>query len=435
MLDPLLVEILVDPEDKQPLWYLEEDSKLYNLRLRRAYVIKDGIPVMLIDEALAVDDEEAARLELNSSQFVITGTAALLSIAAELPGCRGAVDSQGMFLVTADLGLQLDEAVRRARGMNGLPDPSSLGAIVVTGMGGSGVAGELLAAYGGSRSSLPVVLTEGYELPSFVGPDTLVFAVSFSGNTEETLATTRSSIERGAKVVAITSGGTLGQLANEPRRALLCGCPPPYPQPRAALGAMAAPLLVCCEELGLLPGLQADLDRAVDQLARRRAELVGSGGGLAGEIARRVGRTVPLIYGAEGVAAVAARRWKTQVNENAKAPAFTAMQPELSHNEICGFGQSGDVTRQVMSVVLLRTSSEHHRIAARFALLSEELREVVADVIEVPAQGDGELAQFFDLVHLGDFVSLHLAVHEGIDPGPVPALVELKEALSRLEEP
>ncbi|MDR3649118.1 MAG: SIS domain-containing protein, partial [Acidimicrobiales bacterium] len=116
-------------------------------------------------------------------------------------------------------------------------------------------------------------------------------------------------------------------------------------------------------------------------------------------------------------------------NENAKAPAFAAVYPELCHNEIAGWGQHGDVTRQVLTLVNLRHDAEHPQLARRFAFVSDVLREVVADIIEVRAQGEGDLAQLLDLILVGDFVSLHLAAREGIDPGPVPVLEELKRRL------
>ena len=131
-------------------------------------------------------------------------------------------------------------------------------------------------------------------------------------------------------------------------------------------------------------------------IARRRraaedsagTSLVG-GGGLALEIAQRLDRTIPLVQGATGIGAVAARRWKTQVNENAKAPAFFAAQPEWCHNEICGFGQNGDVTRQVMTIVTLRSDFEHPQVERRFGLVDEFVGEAVASVIEVRAVGRG----------------------------------------------
>ena len=157
--------------------------------------------------------------------------------------------------------------------------------------------------------------------------------------------------------------------------------------------------------------------------ARRRVVLVATaegrprfGHGPAEDVARRIGRTIPLVYGSTGVSAVAARRWKTQINENAKTPAFFAVQPELSHNEVAGWGQHGDVTRQVLSLITLRHGGEHPHVARRFELVVEATDEVMANVIPVWAEGDDDLARFFDLALFGDFVSLHMAGREGPTP-------------------
>ena len=135
------------------------------------------------------------------------------------------------------------------------------------------------------------------------------------------------------------------------------------------------------------------------------------------------------MHGAQNLGATAALRWKTQVNENAKCPAFSAVYPELCHNDVVGWGQHGDVTRQVMTLVNLRHDAEHPQVVRRFELVADVLREVVADIVEVRAEGEGDLAQLLDLVLVGDFVSLHMAAAEGIDPGPVPVLDELKQRL------
>jgi glucose/mannose-6-phosphate isomerase len=234
--------------------------------------------------------------------------------------------------------------------------------------------------------------------------------------------------ERGAALVAVTEGGELGRLA-EDLGAPVYGVEPGIPWPRAGIAAVSAPLLVACEEMGLLSGAGDAIAAAVEQLGRRRDELVAAGGGVAGSVARAIDRTIPLVYGAPPAGGVAARRWKTQVNENAKAPAFWASQPELCHNEICGWGVQGDVTRQLVTIVDLRTASDHPRVAARFDLVDDLVREAVAGVVTVRADGEGVLAQLFDLVIVGDFVSLQLAAAEGVDPGPIPVLTDLKERL------
>jgi glucose/mannose-6-phosphate isomerase len=187
---------------------------------------------------------------------------------------------------------------------------------------------------------------------------------------------------------------------------------------RLGLGSLAVPMILLLEQIGLFPGASGWVDAAVMQLEVRRDALVA--GESAQRIARTIGRTIPLLLGAGPLGAVAARRWKTQINENAKAPAFTGTIPELCHNEIVGWGQHGDMTRQVFTLVELRHDEEHPQEARRFDLVRDLLAEVTHDVIEVRAIGEGPLAQLFDLTLVGDFVSLHMAAQEGIDPGPVP---------------
>jgi glucose/mannose-6-phosphate isomerase len=338
------------------------------------------------------------------------------------------VDSLSMWSVTAALPEQVAVALEAGRSVEGLPDADEIDAVVVLGMGGSGIAGDVLAAASAGVSPVPVSVVKSYELPSFVGPRSLVFAVSCSGNTEETLSSTSAAWEAGAKVVVVAGGGELTRLAIEHDAAVVT-VPSSIPQPRAAIGATSIPLLVMSERMGLLPGASEQVTDAVAQLVRRRDQLVGPDSPAAA-IALGIGRTIPLFHGAQGLASVAASRWKTQVNENAKSPAVWAAQPELCHNEIAGWAQFGDVTRQIITVVALRTADEHPQVARRFEWVGEMEHEVVADVIEVWAEGGTPLARFFDLVLVGDFVSLHLAARDGVDPGPVPILSQMKDYLA-----
>ena len=338
------------------------------------------------------------------------------------------VDTLGMFDVTASLPEQVAMAAEQARGLDGLPEHGTVENVVVLGMGGSGLAGDILIAAAAPFMPVPVVVVKSYSLPHFVGEESLVFAISFSGNTEETIEAATEAAVQGAHVVAVTSGGELEKLASG-WGAPVIGLPDDIPMPRAGIGAMAIPPLVVLEEVGLFPGASQWIDYAVGQLQRRRDRLVRDDNEAAA-IARRIGRTIPVIFGGNSLGAAAALRWKNQVNENAKSPAFWASQPELSHNEVQGWGQHGDVTRQIMTLVNLRHDHEHPQVSRRFDLVTEWLREVMAGVEEVWAEGEGELAQLLDLILVGDFVSLHMAAHEGIDPGPIPVLEDIKAALS-----
>ncbi|HEX4540325.1 MAG TPA: bifunctional phosphoglucose/phosphomannose isomerase [Acidimicrobiales bacterium] len=338
------------------------------------------------------------------------------------------LDTLGMWDAAAKLPEQVATAADAVGDLAGLPPRGSIANVVVLGMGGSGIAGDVFQATAGPEMEVPVSVVKSYCPPRFVGPASLVFAVSFSGDTEETVEAAKAAVSRGATVVVVTSGGELAALADDWGAPAL-RVPDTIPQPRAAVGAMAVPLLAVAEDLGLLPDARRRVDHAVAQLQRRRDQLVGPASPAAA-LARRIGRTIPIIYGAAGIGSVAAWRWKADVNENAKAPAFAATQPELCHNEVAGWGQHGDVTRQLLTLVNLRHRHEHPRVARRFGLVDDIVREVVAGIEEVAAEGEGPLAQLLDLVMVGDFCSLHLAAQEGLDPGPVPALAEIKSRLT-----
>jgi glucose/mannose-6-phosphate isomerase len=339
----------------------------------------------------------------------------------------GVLDTLGMFDAAARLPEQVAEAVQRTQDAGPFPRREGIEHVVVLGMGGSGIAGDLLAAVAGPFMPVPVVVSKNYVPPAFVGDGSLVFAVSFSGDTEETVDAVSEAALQGARVVAVTSGGELGRLAASWGSPVI-GLPTDIAMPRAAIGALAVPALVALEEIGLFAGASQWISLAVDQLRRRRDQLIDDANP-AELLARQIGRTLPIVYGSSELGAVAALRWKAQCNENAKTPAFHNTIPELCHNEIAGWGQHGDLTRQVFSLVNLRHDHEHPQDSRRFDLVAEILDEVVSQVLEVRAAGDGALAQLLDLVMVGDFVSLHLAAQEGIDPGPIPILDELKTAL------
>lgn len=340
----------------------------------------------------------------------------------------GILDSVGMFDLAAALPEQVAAAAQLAAEVEGLPGHDDIENVVVMGMGGSGIAGDIVAAIAAPFMSVPVTVSKGYEAPSFVGAGTLCFAVSCSGNTEETLEAAQAAVTAGAHLVALSAGGALAELAESSGAAHVLL--PDTPMPRAAVGSVSIPALVVLERVGLFPGASGYIDDAVHQLRRRRDRLIRDGSS-AQQLARTIGRTIPIVYGGDAIGTVAAYRFKCQVNENAKAPAFSASVPEMCHNEICGWGQHGDATRQLMTVVRLRHDFEHPQVTRRFELTYDVIDEVVHAVTDIVAEGEGALAQLFDLVIQGDFVSLHMAVEAEVDPGPIPVLIDLKEALAR----
>jgi hypothetical protein len=275
-----------------------------------------------------------------------------------------------------------------------LPDGQGVGSVVLTGAGPGKWAAEVVAAISAPAAKVPIVVANEGEVPAFADESTLVVHVD-------------SSI--------VHVGDIPVPLGLD------------VPHPRAALGALCAAPLTVLGRLGLVDGVEDALDRAIAQLHHRRAELFRDGtpsteGADPVRLARRIGRLLPLVYGEGAVGGLAAKRWKQQCNANGKVPAFSAALPDLAYDEIAGWGQHGDLTRQVFVGVVLRHDHEAPGREARFATLTAVLEESLAAVHPVVAAGDGPLAQLLDLAYLGDVLSLHLATKEGLDPGPAPAL-------------
>jgi glucose/mannose-6-phosphate isomerase len=340
-------------------------------------------------------------------------------------------DTLGYVEAITKLPEQLEAAHELAASVDlaALPDAGGIDSIAVLGMGGSGIAGDVLAAVGAALP-VPVVVLRQYRTPGFIGPRTLVFAMSYSGDTEETLSMTRGAFHAGARVVTVSEGGALDALAAE-NGAVRIACPPGL-MPRAAIGALVAPLFVVLFRLGLLPEAHASLVMAQEQLAHRREQCrpeVAGEKNPARELARKIGRTIPVVHGGGALGAVAARRWKCDINENAKAPAFWAAAPEANHNEICGWGQHGDVTRQVLTLVQLRHGFEHPRLARQMEIARDMVEEAFVQVLDVEGVGDGRLAQLLDLMYLGTWTSCYLALDNDVDPGPIDAISALKASL------
>jgi len=343
-----------------------------------------------------------------------------------------ALDSMGMFGTTRDLPEQCSRALDTAADVP-LPAGGTFQNIVVTGLGGSAIGGDLLRVYAFTCLDIPVTVNRGYTLPRFAGPRTLVLAVSFSGNTEETLGAYNEARRRGAAIVAVTSGG---QLAAQARRD---GVPlitvPGGIAPRSAIGYLFLPLLMLLDRLGLVNGIEAEAAEAVRILRELRirydleAPLTENP---AKQMAMNLQGRIPVIWGASTTTEAVAQRWKGQINENAKAPAYWNVLPELNHNEIVGFQAPTDNLHRIW-LVFLRDPDDHPQVQKRFAVTREIVGKVVAGVSEVEASGKGLLARMFSLIYLGDYVSLYLACRYGINPGPVEVIDRLKSTLAKGE--
>jgi glucose/mannose-6-phosphate isomerase len=340
-----------------------------------------------------------------------------------------ALDPGGALGQAAGLGRQLRRGYRTARDASGLPSGEGVRAVVVCGMGGSGVAGDVLRGLYADRLPLPIVVNKGYALPEFAGPHTLVAALSFSGNTEETLSAYGEAIARGCRVVAVSAGGALAERSSADGVAHV-PLPTDVPMPRMAVGDLSASLIGALEAMGIVPPAHDEVEEAatlLDGLTQRLGPDRPVAGNAAKDLAAWIGTRTPVVWGSEGLAEAPAGRFRTQVNENAKAPAFSAVLSELDHNEIEGWSAGSG---QGYAAVALRHAREHPRVGDRLAATLDAISAAGLECRELHAEGRAPLEILFSLVMLVDFAATYLALLRGVDPTPVPVLMTLKKRLA-----
>jgi glucose/mannose-6-phosphate isomerase len=300
--------------------------------------------------------------------------------------------------------------------------------LVVAGMGGSAIGGALARAALGDHASRPIFITRAYGLPTWTTPDTMVLCASYSGETEETLACYESAGALGARRTVVTTGGRLAEMARGDGVPVI-----PLPggfQPRAAVAYLIVAALEVAAQCGAGPRLTSEIDVAASHIEQLVAEWGPDAPeeSLAKQIARGLHQTIPVIAGA-GLTTPIAYRWKTQINENAKQPAFSHELPELDHNEIAGWEGAREMGR--FAAVFLDDSDAHPRVKERMDLTERLISDNAAASFRVETRGQTAIERVISLVLLGDLVSIYLAALRGVDPGPVKAIDELKAALAK----
>jgi len=300
-------------------------------------------------------------------------------------------------------------------------EPADSAGLMICGMGGSAIGGDLAAATLGDRLTRPMVSIRGYELPSWATPEWTVLCSSYSGNTEETLACFEAAEVLGARRLVASTGG---QLVDQARAA---GAPviglPGIFQPRFAVAYMFAIAAEAAALAGVGPRIRTEIDAAAAFLEVRRDELRTR----AGEVAAALDGAATVAYGSDLTAPVA-RRWKTQINENAKAPAFYSELPEADHNEICGW--SPDAAAGPMAAVFLEDCDQHPRERQRFELTAGLIEAEGVTVVRLETAGATRAERLLWATLLGDLVSMELASLRGVDPGSIVAIDKLKEGMA-----
>jgi glucose/mannose-6-phosphate isomerase len=359
-------------------------------------------------------------------------------------------DPGGMLRAVASGAAQVREAAVYAAeaGVDRLADEGRPRAVVVCGMGGSGIAGDVLAAVAGDGSAVPVLTHRGPGLPAWVGPVDLVVAVSCSGTTEETLSALEEAVRRGCRLLVVgRAGSPLDDLGQRGRAVFV-----PVPQgrqPRASLWSLATPVVLAGHALGLLhapPEAVAAAAAVLEDVADRCRPDAGHLVNPAKRLAVHLAGSVPVLWGTSPMAGVSAYRFACQLNENAQVPAVWGVLPEAGHNQVVALdgplaarttraGDPDDFFRDreddeeqpgLLALVLLRDSEEHPQTARRADTSVELAREREVPVVELCAEGQGSFARLASLVGLGDYASTYLALLQGTDPTPVDVITVLK---------
>jgi glucose/mannose-6-phosphate isomerase len=341
------------------------------------------------------------------------------------PAAIQAADPSGMLGDVLAQPNQLGDALWRAQSAK-IPARDQPAGVVVCGMGGSAIGGDLAVAALGDRATRPIATVRGYGLEAWTPPESLVLCSSYSGNTEETLACFEAAGAAGTQRVVVTTGGRLAEAARAEGVPVI-GVPAGM-QPRAAAIYMTVGALECASLAGAAPSLRSEIDTAGQLLGELAAQWgpEASEGSLAKNLAHELRGTVPIIHGA-GPTVAPARRWRTQINENAGAAAFWSELPEANHNEICSW-ERGRQTAPLAGV-FLEDPDQHPRVRRRFELTAKEVERAGAPAFRIRARGESRLERVLSLVLLGDLVSVYLAVLEGVDPTPVEAIERFKTAL------
>ncbi|MDX9759035.1 MAG: bifunctional phosphoglucose/phosphomannose isomerase [Bacteroidota bacterium] len=338
-------------------------------------------------------------------------------------------DSHDMYSVLCDYPGQARTGMDVGNSVNlrGI-DAASLSQVLVCGMGGSAIGGDVLRVFSESHGRLPIAVHRGYSLPGYAGAHTLVFVVSYSGNTEESLAAYDEARRRGARIVAITSGGMLLE------RAEADGVPvaiiPGGLAPRCALGYLFFPLLMIAARLDVLDVQQSELQAVIAVLEQKTRDYAAhdDAANPAIAIAERLRGRLPVLYGAQAALDAVLMRWRCQIEENAKMLAYSNVLPEMNHNEIVGWEQQPDLLRRI-AVVVLHDRAELPRIRTRITVTLDIIRPLAGDILEITAEEAQPLARVLGLICLGDWVSYYLAVGSGVDPYPIVNIDRLKAAL------
>jgi len=303
--------------------------------------------------------------------------------------------------------------------------------VVITGMGASAISGDIMASLFRDKLDVPLIVNREYDLPKWVNKDTLVICISYSGNTDETLSSFKIASQKKCKIICISTGGKLQELAE--KRELPFIKIPAGLQPRAATAYLLFPSIILLKQLGLLKNtIDNDIEETItvtQEFVNANNKTIPEENNLAKQLARTLFNTIPQIYG-WGVYAPIATRWRHQLNENSKIIARTDVVSECNHNDIVGWSANPEISK-LFSCILFRDKDEETiEMTTRLNFMRDLFHNTAAHIIEISPKGRSQLAKMMYLMCLGDLTSCYLALLRNVDPSPVDIIVELKRRLA-----
>ena len=344
------------------------------------------------------------------------------------------LDPTGMLKAEEDFYEQLIEAQNIAKNADLLKLSScEFKGVAILGMGGSGFSADIIKTLVADEIKVPVEVVKGYDLPAFVGKGWLVVAVSYSGNTEETISALNQAIGRDAYILIECSGGKLKDLAEKSGYSTLNI--PSGLQPRGAIGYLFFPVYLAMDTLGLIDIDESDVEEALD-LIKEKASIYNrktlTTANPAKQLAVKIGDRLPIIYGTEGIYSALSYRLKCEINENGKTPCWWNNFSELNHNETVGWERLSGITSSFI-LIAFRDPEAHQKMKTRIEVTLGQIKSNVAEIVEIPVEGRSKLAKALSAMYLGDIASVYLALLTGVDPTPVVKIESLKAELAKLD--
>lgn len=339
------------------------------------------------------------------------------------------VDKSDILSFCVEAPRQYGEAMKLAEAVS--IDYSKPQTVIVAGMGGSAIGGELLKDWSRDKIDVTIEVCREYSLPAYANKKTLVFVISYSGETEEALSMFSDAVKKDCMTFCISSGGKLLEFAEKLRLPYL-RVPSGVPQPRAALPYLFLPLPILLQKLGLVSDFRSEISGAIrilEQLKSENSPEKSLGGNFSKKLALQIDGTVPVIYGF-GMYRAVAQRYKQEFNENSKVPAKWESFPELNHNEIVGWEAAKELAK-CFSTIFIRDRDEKEGMRWRIEVTKELICEESKKIFEVWSIGESKLSKILSAVYIGDLTSLYLAILRGVDPTPVKTIGLLKRRITQ----